>query len=279
MKGIVRQLAIVIAVITACVIVPVTKTFALPNAWVWVTAKPVSSSGIFGLTATQLTDTSIKLDWTVGGSVNATMIRASYNRYPNNISSANETPSDGYLVYYGSNTTCTDASLDFDQNPGPIYYRAWAQNDDGTWNVQVQSTFKESEIVKLIAFLVLPLVLTVASFFSKAWGTLLAVAASFGWGILAFWTYSQHTTTWDIYFSLFWFCIGMLIVMIFAGIIMYSQDKRQEEKEQAKETATEEKQEAKDTRGMHPADKLRMKHGLPVSAIRERKNNSFRQGW
>ena len=92
-----------------------------------------TTGGISNFTVTYVTDTDMHLSWSfIGDAVNI-MIRSKYGSYPANIPNSTTTPSDGNLVYYGSGTSFDDTSMNFDQNPGSLYYSAWAQKADGTW--------------------------------------------------------------------------------------------------------------------------------------------------
>ena len=113
------------------------------------------------------------------------MIRGKYSAYPADIPTVNTTPSDGYLVYYGSGVTTNDTSMDFDANPGPIYYKAWAQKPDGSWFTTTSTGNKESRAMTLLGILTLAGLLTFAAIWSK--NMLIAIAASGGW--IASWVY------------------------------------------------------------------------------------------
>lgn len=118
---------------------------------------PSFSGGINGFTITYVSDTRLDLNWGLGVDAAHIMIRAKYGSYPADIPNENTTPSDGYLVYYGSGTSVSDTSMNFDENAGLLYYKAWAQKPDGTWYVNTSTGKKESETMALIALLALGL--------------------------------------------------------------------------------------------------------------------------
>ena len=115
-----------------------------------VTNQPSFTSGITSFTITYVSNTEMDLNWTVDGTVANVMVRAKYGQYPADIPDENTAPTDGYLVYYGTDLSAVDTSMDFDSNLGTLYYKAWAQKADGTWYVTTSTSSKESEVVTLI---------------------------------------------------------------------------------------------------------------------------------
>ena len=104
---------------------PPTQVAAGPSVALTISASP---TGVSGFTIEYVSDT--RLDFTWSYSSNATtavMLRGKYGRFPDDTPNKDTEPSDGYLVYYGSNTTASDTSMDFNENAGPIYYKLWAQ--------------------------------------------------------------------------------------------------------------------------------------------------------
>jgi len=88
-------------------------------------------------------------------------VRAKYSSMP-------LSRTDGYLVYEGSLNSVSDTSMDFDENPGTIYYRLWAQNEDGYWfDNEVNETALESPVLKLIAYIFLSLCITFLALWKK----------------------------------------------------------------------------------------------------------------
>jgi len=159
------------------------------------------------------------LDFTWGYSGNTTqiMIRGKYGSYPANIADNLTQPSDGYLVYYGANTTASDTSMDFDQNPGAIYYRAWGQKNDGTWDTSPDSGWKESAIMTLIGLFLFAGILTFVG--ARSSYSFLKFLAGGSWLLLmAYWVASPPSTitagdsTHTIGIILF---IGMALAMFF----------------------------------------------------------------
>lgn len=187
-----------------------------------VVAKPRISGGIINFRITYVSDTQIDISWGYTGDAVKIMIRAKYGGYPENIPDEDTTPSDGYLVYYGNGVQTTDTSMNFDQNPGPLYYRAWAQRANGKWHRTVVEDSKESDVMTLIAFLVLALGFTVPAFIArKAW---LAFAGAGGWMIFAVYCYTKSVTpttgNWDVYFAAFFLGCGLVLVCMLEPAIM-----------------------------------------------------------
>lgn len=175
-----RVLAIILLTAT-----PVATVIAGTVADVSLFATPLFGSGIFSFTVTYVTDTRLDLSWTVGDNVSKVMVRSSYGKYPNDITSANETPSDGSLVYYGNALSYSDTSMDFENNFGMrLYYRAWAQLNDGSWVVASKTGWKESAVLTLIAIFGLALGLT---WIGRNYKIMRAIAAA-GWvGVAFYW--------------------------------------------------------------------------------------------
>jgi hypothetical protein len=179
-----KHLARIILVL-CLVLINSLPAFAATTADVTLYATPLVSGGISTFTITYISDTNLKLDWGYSGNATAVMIRAKYGSYPTNISSSNETPSDGYLVYNGGGVTTNDTSMDFNANPGPIYYRAWAQDALGQWFTNAQQGNKESRNMILIA-----LILLCAIFIVLAVTRTSSVMYAFGgFGLLVLWQY------------------------------------------------------------------------------------------
>ena len=162
---------------------------AATTAVVTILGIPAFTAGITSFTVTYVSDTEMDLNWTVGAGVENVMVRAKYGTPPTNPPDINTAPSDGYLVYYGSDLSAVDTSMDMNQNAGTLNYTAWAQKLDGTWNLVPKTNSQESREVVLIALLGLSGGL---SFFAiKGKNILLAVLASISWLIV--FAYNQST--------------------------------------------------------------------------------------
>ena len=144
------------------------------------------SVGVSNFTVTYVSDTDMYLTWGYSADVVKVMVRAKYGSYPNEIPNDTTAPSDGYLVYYGSDNSTEDTSMDFNENPGPLYYSAWGQKADGTWYTTTQQANKEAMILNYIAFFLLALALTVISL--KWYNILLSLLAAISW--LCLWRYN-----------------------------------------------------------------------------------------
>jgi hypothetical protein len=168
------------------VVLPFSTVLAGTYVDIGVTAQGIASGGIANFTIVYVSETRLDLSWISGANVTAVMVRAKYGAYPNDITSENETPSDGYLVYYGSGDNVSDTSMNFDENPGGLYYRLWAQQADGTWVITPQEGWKESAIMTLIAIFGLAVALSFIAYKSYFYGT--KILATVGWiGALVYW--------------------------------------------------------------------------------------------
>ena len=150
------------------------------------------------------------------------MVRGKYGGYPADIPNDTTDPSDGYLVYYGSGSLVSDTSMNFDQNPGLLYYKAWAQKADGTWYIATGTGSKESRVVLFIGMIFLVFGLTIASFTLKGIiAPILRLASAILWIIMIPIMLSQNWTTTNTYLptAISYFCIIMCIVMVIMTVI------------------------------------------------------------
>jgi len=142
-----------ILAVVALGILNVTPVLAATTAVVTILGIPSFSGGILTFNVVYVSDTEMDLNWTVGSGVENVMVRAKYGSPPTNPPDENTAPSDGYLVYYGSDLSAIDTSMDFNENAGSLYYKAWAQRADGTWYVTTFTNSQESREMLLLAFL------------------------------------------------------------------------------------------------------------------------------
>ena len=131
----------------------------------------------------------MNLNWTVSSSTANVMIRAKYGSYPTNPPNTLTAPSDGYLVYYGTNLSAIDTSMNFDQNSGTLYYRAWAQNIDGSWNLVPNQSSKESRVVSMILLFGLGLAISAFAIMKKE--PVIGMVASAVWVLCLVYTRSN----------------------------------------------------------------------------------------
>jgi len=82
--------------------------YAATTAVVNVTNSPSFSQGIMSFTVTYISDTEMDLAWTDDATVANVMVRAKNGGYPSDIPNENTAPSDGYLVYYGTDLSAVD---------------------------------------------------------------------------------------------------------------------------------------------------------------------------
>lgn len=119
--------------------------------YAWVVGSPS------GLTLTYINDQEIELEWAKGEDAQNTMVRAKYGSAPTS-------RTDGYLVYYGDGTSCTDTEVDLDELSEDyfddeamdfnIYYRLWSQNEGGAWEPFGISDLLENPNVTLLALFI-----------------------------------------------------------------------------------------------------------------------------
>jgi hypothetical protein len=196
--------------ILGVVCLPASSALAGVGEEITIVANPLVTGGIANFTITYISETQLDFDWGYTGDATHIMIRGKYGDYPANITDPWTDPSDGYLVYYGVDTSASDTSMDFDANPGPIYYSAWAQKDNGMWYMDMESGWEESAIVTLIALILLALGLMIVGYVFKRQA--FAFGAVGGWLLIGVYSYTRSVAVWDIYFTLFFFCMGLVIV-------------------------------------------------------------------
>lgn len=176
-----RWLRIIIASI-AILFYAATPVCAATITEVTITATPMTSAGIIDFTVIYVSDTRLDFTWSFAPGTTNIMIRAKYGEYPDDIPDINTAPSDGYLVYYGNGITTNDTSMDFDDNPGYLFYKAWGQNADGTWQMATSTGAEESRAMQLIAIIILASVM--AYFSLRSSNILLGLLASMPWILL-----------------------------------------------------------------------------------------------
>jgi uncharacterized membrane protein len=183
-----------------------------------------TTGGISNFTITYVSNTDMHLSWSLNGDAVNIMIRSKYGSYPANIPNSSTTPSDGNLVYYGSGTSFDDTSMNFDQNPGSLYYAAWAQRADGTWYTNLSTGSEESRVVLFIAFVVIALGLTIAAFVAKTSASgMLRIAGVVAWIIMIPLSFAQSWPTTNTYLPVAaaLFCAAMMLIMVVATVTYY----------------------------------------------------------
>jgi hypothetical protein len=184
-----KLLSLVLAL--GCLLVPVTVQAANPVVHITVSAWVVGAPS--GLTITYVSDYQVDLEWLKGEAAANTMVRAKYGSEP-------VSRTDGYEVYYGDGTSCSDTGVNFEESASTVYYRLFSQNGAGAWEKEGISGFLENPNMLLIALIVLSLGLMVASYMLKK--SFLAFAACGAWFILAIYSFTRWGATFDIYWAL-----------------------------------------------------------------------------
>lgn len=158
-----RWIASIWLVVVLMIIIAAIPVFAGDTTTITVILVPETTSGISNFHIVYINDQRIDLSWNFGSGVSNIMIRAKYGSYPNDISDGSETPSDGYLVYYGNGSNTSDTLVNMDDpgdinisdtsdTPFTIYYKAWGQNIDGSWQTSTNTGWEESIELILLAF-------------------------------------------------------------------------------------------------------------------------------
>ncbi|MCJ7805208.1 hypothetical protein MUP46_01010 [Patescibacteria group bacterium] len=144
-----------------------------------VTGIVVASPGNF--TLTYVSDYELGISWTKpAGAVN-TMVRVKYGSLPID-------RTDGYQVYYGTDSSFTDSNADL-TSPRVAYYRAWSQRADGIWEAIGAS--KEAKFMSLsylwIGLVAIALAISALTFIYRR--AVLSVLSAGAWMVLMFFAY------------------------------------------------------------------------------------------
>lgn len=189
-----------------------------------VVAVPRFGAGILNFRAQQIGDNTLNFTWDYAENVTGIMIRGNYGSYPTDITDESATPSSGFLVYTGNETSYT---YNFDENISTLYIKAWGQNNDGLWIVSPDTVRKDSAVT-FIAFMILPLVLMGLALGFKRQA--IAWASIIPWLVFGFYSRSLSTETWDLYYMLFWLSVlGMPLLCMTEALLL--RPKKQEDKQ------------------------------------------------
>lgn len=189
------------------------KLQAASSEEITITAAGWICGGPGAFTLTYVNDYEIGISWTKGEDAVNTMVRAAFGHVPANIS-------DGYEVYSGAGTSCTDTALSM-ATPEIIYYRAWSQNAAGVWGPLFASGNTGGFMSASYLFIGLILIAAFLTWFSsRRPEILISMAAGFTWLALGFWlllgdvTNLQLTDPWTV--MLAW----VFVVMTFVPFLM-----------------------------------------------------------
>lgn len=198
-----------ILVLLATVFLTPVPVLAESSADIIVTATGWICEAPGGFTVYYINDYEIGLSWTKGDGAVNTMIRAKYGSYPVD-------RADGYQVYYGDGTTTSDTGVNFEEGVSDVYYKAWSQNENDVWEEVGATNFMENPHMLLIALIVLALGFTITSYIFKK--GMLAFAGAGSWLVASIYCFSKSAEAWDIYFSLAFLFIGLLLACTFSPL-------------------------------------------------------------
>jgi len=177
-----------------------------------VTITAIPSWGILTFTATYINDTQVDLDWTYEPSLTNIIIRAKYGSEP-----TSET--DGYLVYSGVGNAASDTSMNFDENTGILYYKAFGETAPGVYGASASDS-AEGVVMLMLTLMGAALILTVSGYISKR--SILAVMGGLFWVIVGVYAYTlsaKNWASWDIYLAIAFGCLLFSIVGMFAPMV------------------------------------------------------------
>ena len=135
------------------------------SAYVHITATGIIIAPPAGFTVTYVNDFETHLSWTNAPNSISTMVRAAYGHEPTSMT-------DGYLVYQGAGDSFNDTAASL-TSPDVLYYRAWAQRNDGIWGTIYAET--DTEDIMSLSFLYIGIIIliliavgmAVATFFTR----------------------------------------------------------------------------------------------------------------
>lgn len=170
------------------------------------------------LTLTYISDFELGISFNKGEDAVNTMVRVKYGSYP-------ESRTDGYLVYYGEESSCTDPNIDLTSSQMP-FYRAWHQNEGGVWEergIVEEADFMSASFL-FIGFILIAGLLT--WFAIRVNLMLFRLAGAMSWLGLGIWlllsdsTNLQMSDTWTQVIGLVFIvmCIGVLSLQMKADI-------------------------------------------------------------
>lgn len=162
-----------------------------------------------GFTVTYISDYEVGLSWSLGNNTANIMVRGATGRYP-------EDRDDGYLVYYGNDTSATDW-VNMETLSVPIYYKAWSQAASGVWNEDPSSGEVEGISMILWALIFLCVSLFGLSFWQRKYWLFLACGITwFGLGMYGL--VIRDTSTGDILWIIGWVGVALSIVCFLSWI-------------------------------------------------------------
>jgi hypothetical protein len=172
-----------------------------------------------GFTLTYISEYEVQIDWIKGIGAENTMVRAAIGRPPTDIT-------DGIEIYYGDGTTAT-SWINMETLSEPVFYRAWSETALGVWSPMFVEDQIEGVTMLLFAFIALALGLFIATFALKSGRRILAFASAGAWMLLGVYSYTKFLAVWDIYYSLFWLSMGLVLVCVLIPVIL--REKREED--------------------------------------------------
>lgn len=172
-------------------------------------------------TVTYISDYEIQLTWVNPPSTNTTEVRAAIGRLPTS-------RNDGYIVYSGNGTMATDW-VNLVTVDDAVYYAAWRMNDAGTWSTTPATGDTRGVSMTLIGLAAIALVLSTLGYRYRS--PMFAVAGGGFWLALSIFFYQLSDGPWDLYYVLFWFCMGLSFGVILESILLYRKSKMTEKED------------------------------------------------
>ena len=141
------------------------------NSEVTITISAFTVGNPEGFIVTYVNDRQVDLSWTMPEGATKVMVRSAPGREP-------EDRTDGNLVYYGSDNSCSDTGISLDETLVAIYYRAWSQNAGGAWSQLYSEGQIGGERVIFLGILAFAGIMSFLAFRSAFFGLKLMAAMS-----------------------------------------------------------------------------------------------------
>lgn len=155
---------------------------------------------------TQYAVNSVNLTWTMGTGATTTVIRVSTTSYPSS-------PTDGYEVYNDTGTSANHTGLSLALET--YYYRAWSNNAVG-YSIDYAQGQIGGNTMAFVALALLVIGMTIGAFSLK--NLFIGILASISWLLLGFWGFTTSSATWDLYYGLGFFSLGLAVATFIAAL-------------------------------------------------------------
>lgn len=203
----------------------------LANDSIRITATGTNVTGLsnFTVVASNIEDNSFQADgsWDNPASLDYIVIRRSFTDYPSS-------PTDGELVYQGTGESFSEIITGTAEE---VYYSGWVYLSGeysavSHYLLEVESGMVNAILLGVFVFFALAPTITASILGASRGGGIMAGVGALAWLVLGIFSYTQHVTTWDIYFSIFFASIFMvLICLLMPAMLLRKRDLKEAEED------------------------------------------------